>query len=168
MSIIRFNNWALMIQCWGSSWAVRGKDAKLWRACSSEQMWEGCITSTTLKVFLLTVSIIRHLQLRFEVDLTTIRPAISYGFETLGRVARAGQTYSIVDSLCQNAEILLLCPFQLIGSGPVEGKGTQSHSDCQTDETEQTSLYPHVQGQFKAFVGHFVLKIIHITQLTLF
>lgn len=88
-------------------------------------------TRSALKVFQWIVSSIRHIQLCFEVALMKTRALIRFGFETLGPFSRGVQTYSIVNSPCQNVEILLLCALQLIGSGPVEGRGTHSHSNRQ-------------------------------------
>lgn len=103
----------------------------IWEACSSEHMWQGCITSSAPKVLTFKYQTPpAPLWSWFDKNKTS-----HHGFETLGPFARADQTHAIVGSLCQNAEILLLCA--LIGSGPVGGKGTHSHSDCQTDETEQ-------------------------------
>lgn len=107
----------------------------IWEARSSERMRQGCITSSAPKVRTLKYQTPPALLWSWSDKNKTSR----HGFETLGPFARADQTHAIVGSLCQNAEILLLCA--LIGNGPVEGKGTHSHSDCQTDETEQRHHY---------------------------
>lgn len=141
------------------SWAGRSKDSDLWVACRREHMREGCITRSALKVF--SLDCFKH----------QTHPALlwSYsdenksshsGFETLGPVSKADQTYAIVDLPCQNVEILLLCVLQLIGNGPVEGRGTHSHSN-RPNRTE-TSLCPHIHTHLK-HSWDFVLKIIYIT-----
>lgn len=134
MFLIYFKNWALMTTC--SILIMSRQKQRFWTERPAVvNTCESCITHSALEMVQLTVSSIS-------------------GFETLGLFSRAVQIYPIVDSPCQNVEILLLHTLHLIGSGPVEGRGTHSCSD----KTEQRHHY------IKAFMGLCIfLKIIYVT-----
>lgn len=117
----------------------------IWEACSSEHMWQGCITSPAPKVLTLKYQAPPAPLWTWSDKYKTSR----HGFETLGPFARADQTHAIVGSLCQNSTIVCIDRKWACG----RKRDSQPFWLSNRWNRTETSLYPHVQIHFKAFVA---------------